>query len=165
MNPRDDRQRLLAEVLAEGGATRFREALLTQTLRQVRQRRRVRRAWRAAGAATLGIALAALVWRSLVPANIAPQTGGPGRPVVVSRPLAPAALVLTEPLAPSRIIVSAPSTLVVRVATGGSKVREIGDGELLALLAPKPAALVRRGAQQVELVFANEADEKELLRN
>ena len=38
--------------------------------------------------------------------------------------------------------------------------REIDDEQLLALLAGKPAALVRRGPNQVELIFLNPEDEK-----
>ena len=165
MNQRRNRERLLAEVLAEEGTSGFREVLLAETLGRVRRQRRSRQAWRAASALALIAGLGLLVWRILPPAAVAPGRDGRGYAVLLSRPLPLAAVVITQPLAADRIVASVRSAEIVQTASSGDKVREIDDGELLALLGPKPAALVRRGPHRAELVFVNPEDEEELVRN
>jgi hypothetical protein len=165
MNQPRDKDRLLTDVLAEESAAGFREALMTETLGLVRRRRRLRQAWRATAALALMVGLGALVWRSLPPAGVPPRTPSRACVLVLSRPLPPAALVITQPLASSRIVASVRNAEIVQTASSRGMVREIDDGELLALLGPKPAALVRLAPHRAELVFVNPADEEELFRN
>ena len=165
MNQPRDQERLLTDVLAEESAAGFREALLSETLGLVRRRRHVRQAWRAASALALIAGLGVVVWRILPPTAVAPGTASRGYEFVVSRPLPPAAVVVSQPFAADRVVASVRKAEVVRTSPSRGTVREINDGELLALLGPKPAALVRLAPHSAELVFINPADEEELFRN
>jgi hypothetical protein len=165
MNQPRDKERLLADVLADESAAGFRETLLSEPLGLVRRRRRARQAWRAAWGLALVAALGVLVWRSLPPTAVAPGTEGRGYAVVVSRPLPPTALVVTRPFAADRIHAPVGNTQIVQTASSRESVREIDDIELLELVAPKPAALVRLAPHSAELVFINPADEEELFQN
>jgi hypothetical protein len=165
MNQRREKERLLADVLADEGAGGFREALLDETLGLVRHRRRARQAWRAACALALMAGLAVLFWRSPVPRAVVPGKASRAYAVVRSRPLPLAALVSTQPLAASRIVISSRNAEVVQTASMSVRLHELNDSELLALLGPKPAALVRRAPHSAELVFVNQKDEEELFRN
>ena len=165
MSQAGDKERLLADVLADESAAGFREAMLSETLGLVRRRRRARQAWRAVWGLALLAGLGVLVWRALLPSAVAPGTGERSYAVVRSRPLPAQALVVTQPLASSRILGSVSTAQLVLTATSRGNVHEIDDGELLALLGPKPAALVRRSPHWAELVFVNPEDEEELVRN
>jgi hypothetical protein len=160
-----NKERLLADVLANESEADFREALLSETLGLVRRRRRFRRVSRGAFALAIVAGLGVLVWRGLPPVATRPGTDSRPYALVLSRPLPSSALVITQPFAPGRIIASAPNAEVVQTASSRNIVREIDDAELLALLGPKPAALVRRGPHLAELVFVNPADEEEMVRN
>jgi hypothetical protein len=46
------------------------------------------------------------------------------------------------------------------IHTGSGNFRVNNDDELLTLVSPRPAALVRLGPHSEQLVFANPADEK-----
>jgi len=158
MNGRTDNQNLLAGVLAEASPPDFREAMLAETLRLVQRRRQFRQARRAVGVLTAASLLAVLVMQQF------------SKSPVVSPPLAKQImrqsyeLVRTQPL-PVSVLVStrnfpatgfaAPGPIVIEVATTGSGFRLINDDELLALLADKPAVLIRTGPHSEELVFAN----------
>jgi hypothetical protein len=105
-----------------------------------------------------------LVWRHV------PSASGPASlparlyALVRTQPLPPAAWVTTRPLSPANLVVSARTGNIVVTAAAGGLVREINDDQLLALV-PKPAALVRYSPHSAELVFVNQADREELLRN
>jgi hypothetical protein len=165
MNHPRDKERLLADVLADESADGFREALLTKTLGLVRRRRRSRQAWRAASALALVAGLGVLWWRGLAPHTVAPEKPGDGYALVLSVPLPAAALVSTQPLAASLIVASRTNAEVVQTASSSATPREINDSELLALVGQKPAALVRLGPHLAELVFVNQEDKDELFRN
>jgi hypothetical protein len=165
MNQPRDKERLLADVLADESVREFREALLADTLGLVRRRRRSRQAWRAASALALVAGLGVLLWRSLAPHTVAPERHVPGYALVLSMPLPAAALVCTQPLAASLIVASRTNVEVVQTASGSATPREINDSELLALVGQKPAALVRLGPHAAELVFINQEDKDELFRN
>jgi hypothetical protein len=165
MNPPADKDQLLADVLADESSVGFREALLTETLGLVRRRRRFRQVRRAASGLAVIVGLAVLVWRNLPPPVVTPESAGRSYAIVRSQPLRPAALVSTQPLAANRFVASARNAEIVQTAPGAGQFREIDDSELLALVGPKPAALVRRGPHSAELVFVNPADQDELLRN
>src|ERR1039457_506831 len=73
MNHETDNEQLLADVLAEAAPTDFREALLGETLRLARRRRRWRQTRRAAALlVALGL-LAVLVRQNLPPPPLAPM--------------------------------------------------------------------------------------------
>jgi hypothetical protein len=156
-------ERLLTDVLGEGTAADFREGLLHETMRLARRRRHFRQARRAASALAVLVGLGVLVWRHS-PSGLAPASL-PAKPytIVSTQPLSPTAWVVTRPLSPANLVVSTSTGTIVLTATAAVPVREINDDELLAL-APKPAALVRRGPHSAELVLVKLADREALLR-
>ena len=164
MNSGRDKERLLADVLAGEEAAAFREALLAETLGQVRRRRRSRQAWRAALALAIVAGLSALLWRSPRPVPVGPGGESRGYEVVLSRPLPGSALVNTRPFV-AGVTVASPDVQIVQTTSSRAILRDISDSELLALVAPKPAALVRSGQHRAELVFVNPEDGEELVRN
>ena len=166
MNPPGDKERLLADVLADENAAGFRDALLSETLGLVRRRRR----------SAAGVAGNVRRWR--LSRHWACWCGEScrrprlrrgreaGYAVVVSRPLPLAAVVVSQPVGgrPYRRI-RPERRRSSRRPRAGRQCREIDDSELLALVGPKPAALVRLAPHSAELVFVNPADEEELFRN
>ena len=164
MNDPRHNDRLLADVLGEGIPADFRAGLLDDTLRLVRQRRRLRQVRAAASALAVVAATGLLIWHQL-PSNRVPPAE-PAKPyrLVRTQPLPRTAWVETRPFPSAGLVASLPTYPVVLTATAGAPVREIDDDELLALV-PKPAALVRYGPQSAELVFVNAEDREELLRN
>ena len=165
MNRPSENERLLADVLAEERTDGLQDALWAQTLGLVRRRRRSRQARRAFAARAVVAALCWAIWRHPVPTHTLPGSPAQSCAVVRSRPLAPNALVSTQPLASDCIVASRPSAEAVQTTFSSGQPPEIDDGELLALVGSKPAALVRRGPHLAELVFVNQQDEKELVRN
>jgi len=165
MNPARNKERLLADVLADGSAGGFQEVLLTETLGLVRRRRHARQAWRAGCALALVAVLGVLLWRIPEPRAVAPGKAGRAYTVVLSEPLAAAAILSTQPFAADSVIKSSRNVEVVQTASNGLKPYDISDTELLALLGSKPVALVRRAPHIAELVFVNQEDEEELFRN
>jgi hypothetical protein len=164
MNRPEHDEHLLADVLGEGVSADFREGLLNETLRLARRRRRFRQARGAASVLALLAALALVVWHQIPPTRS--PLALPARPytIVHTQPLPAAAWVVTKPFAPASLLASVPTQSVVLTANAGPRAREISDDELLALV-PKPAALVRCGPHCAELVFVNQADRDELMRN
>jgi hypothetical protein len=163
MNKRADQENLLAEVLAEASPADFRAAMLAETLRLARRRRQFRQARQTAGVLAVASLLAVFVAQQF------------SKPTVVSPPFAKKIakrsyeLVRTEPLPASAIIrtrqfsevqsaASIPKVIEVATASGGFRL--INDNELLALLADRPAVLIRTGPNSEELVFANPEDQK-----
>lgn len=166
MNRPTDNQDLLAEVLAEATPADFRAAMLAETLRLARRRRRLRQT-----RATAGV----LVVMSLLAVVVVQQSP---RPLVVSMPPVERAvkqnyeLVRTQPLPASaqissrtfsgnQLTVSTGAVVEITTTTGGFRL--INDDQLLALLADKPAVLIRTGPHSEELVFANPDDQKKYL--
>ena len=164
MNDPRQNERLLTDVLGEGISADFREGLLHETLRLARHRRQVRQLRRAASALAVLVGLGLLIWHRL-PSNLRP-TGFPAKPyaIVRTQPLPPTAWVATRPFSPANLVASTKTGDIIVTAQASVPVREINDDELLAL-APRPAALVRRGPHSAELVFVNPEDRNELLRN
>jgi hypothetical protein len=166
MNHRADQENLLAEVLAEASPADFRAAMLAETLRLARRRRQFRQARQAAGVLAVISLLAVLVAQQFSkPAAIAPTTAKKVAPrsyeLVRTRPLPAGALIRTMKFSDAQPAASVPKVIVV--ATTGGGFRLINDNELLALLADKPAVLIRTGPNSEELVFANPEDQKGLL--
>ena len=165
MNPPADRERLLDDVLSEAAPADFRTALLGETLRLARGRRRLRKVRRAGAAIVIVSLLGVLVWRSL------PPGAGTRRPPVTSceivhtQPLPAGAIVRTQPLGADRLVVSVASVGEIRTAPATGILHLINDDELLALAAPIPAALVRVGPHAQELIFLNPAEQNGLPMN
>ena len=157
MKTESEHRLLLDDVLAEAAPADFERALLDGTLRAARHQRRLRRWNCGLGAAGAVAALALVVWHALLP----------GTPVKVVRPTL--RIVRSQPLPPSMIVRTRPGNVVlvassakafVQVETGSimDPFKEIDDEQLLALAAGHPAALVRQGPHQAELLFLNPED-------
>jgi hypothetical protein len=162
MNYEPDNEQLLADVLAEAAPTDFREALLGETLRLARQRRHWRQTRRTAALlVALGL-FTFLVWQNFPPHLLAPMPMAKvkvqGYELVRTQPLSAGMIVVTEPLSADHLVASVTTTEIVQTASGNFHV--INDDELLALVASRPAALVRLGPHSEQLVFVNPADEK-----
>ncbi len=163
MNNRAEQESLLAEVLAEVSPPDFRAALLAETLRLARRRRQFCQARRAVGVLAVAGLLAILAAQQLSkPTTISPPLAKKivkqSYELVRTQPLPANALVSTRSFSPAGLAVSVPK--VIEVATVGGGFRRINDDELLALLADKPAVLIRTGPNSEELVFANPEDQK-----
>jgi hypothetical protein len=165
MNYGREKEQLLADVLADGNAGGFREALLTETLGLARRRRHARQAWRAVAALVLVAGLGLLLWRNPAPTALIPGKAGRAYTLVLSEPLAAAATVSTQPFAADSIVESSKNVEVVQTAASGLRPYDLSDSELFALLGSKPVALVRRAPHRAELIFVNQEDEEELFRN
>lgn len=151
---------MLAEVMAEAEPAGFRERLLGETLRLAGRRRRMRQFRRFAGALTVMVVIALLAWR-LGPSGHGTVALAAATYVTVQTESLPAqAIIRTQPLDPSQLTTSVASIDLVRTTANSGQFQTIGDDELLALAAPRPAALVRTGPHAAKLVFAN-AGERE----
>jgi hypothetical protein len=113
MKIKPDRDELLHEVFSDMVPPTFREASLNRALASARRQRTGRRVLRA----TLALAVAVAVIERFGSANRNPN-GPPGQSAVAA---APAPLVQTVP---------------------GTKIRLVGDDELLAMFPDRPVALV-----------------------
>ena len=163
MNEQTENQDLLAEVLAEASPPDFREAMLAETLRLARRRRQFRQARPVAGVLVLMSLLAVLVAQhfSKLPADSPPmakEVEPQSYKLVRTQPLPASALVSTRSFSAAGFAVTVPK--VVEVATVSGGFRLINDDQLLALLADKPAVLIRTGPHSEELVFANPEDQR-----
>ena len=168
MNNRIDQDDLLAEVLAEASPTDFRAAMLAETLRLARRRRHFRQARRGLGVflaiGLLGVFLAnKLLTSPVVSPAPAAKILNPAYNLVHTRPLPATMMVRTRIYPESEFVATVPT--VVEVATVSGGVRSINDDELLAMLAGKPAVLIRTGPHSEELVFASPDDRKLLQPN
>jgi len=163
MSDRNNKENLLNEVLAEASPAGFREALLGETLRLARRRRHFRQTRQTIGVLGVFILLAILGWQYW------PQAIAVSPPVAKMAVPTPYKLVRTEPLPDNDIVTTrsflenqlvASSANVVQVETSGGGYRQINDAQLLALVAQRPAVLIRTGPHSEELVFANPEDKK-----
>ena len=159
MNDRSEPQ-LLDEVLAEASPPDFRAALLGETLRQARLRRRRRQISRAGGMLAVVVLAALFAWQerpmktllARPEAKIVTKSYG----LVETQPLPAGALVKTKDFAHVEMISSAATVSTVATARGGF--RFINDEQLLVLVGPRPAILIRTGPDSEELVFAEPRD-------
>src|SRR3989442_9726078 len=92
MNPPDQ---FLSDVFGE--PDEFRAALLEQTLRQVRRRRRFRRCRQGFAAVAGVVAVAFVCWRTLQPTAPHLPAKAPDLVVIRSRPLPPSMVIETRP--------------------------------------------------------------------
>jgi hypothetical protein len=162
MKRETDDDGLLKDVFGEAAPASLREAMLGQSLRLVRRRRRTRLAGRAAALAVL-LGLAVVLIRQTAPrrpvvlSKAAPAKAGQSYTLVRSRPLLAAAMITTKPLSAGP---SAAAAAVRIVRTEPGNFRAINDDELLSLISPRPCALIRVGPHLEKLVFVNPDDEK-----
>jgi hypothetical protein len=154
-------KRLLEELLEEAAPAEFREALMRNTLCQVRRRRRVRALNRVLLMAALVVGLPVLFWRAFVFAPERPASRALVSPIpepasyhlVRSQPLNPAMIVETQPGTTPLVSSLSGSVAVVETKPGEHLFKELTDEQLLALLAGKPVGLVRYSPEHAELVF------------
>ena len=152
------RQQLLDDVLGEAGPSDFKESLWLHTLDEVRHRRRARQRNRALLACAVAVAIPLLVWRWTLPP--APTERSPlPYAVIRSLPLPSGMTVESKPDTVS-FLASSTSTMTV-IATDPSRrlYREINDDQLLTLLAGRPAAIIREGANGASLLFLDPEDQ------
>jgi hypothetical protein len=162
MNRKTDNE-LLDDVLAEAVPADFREALLDETLRVVRRRRRLRRARNVAG---VFIALALLgllaLQKTSRPPSIAiaptPKAAEKGYTIISTQPLSAGSVISTHPTSVIPFVTSTATVAVIETTSG--QFHLINDRQLLALVAAHPAVLVRTGPHTEQLVFANPDDAK-----
>ncbi len=151
---------LLDDVLAED--SNFRGALLAETLRLARRRRQIRQVRRISGVFAAAFLISGLFWLNWSkPISVQPQIAKKNLPLpayqlVRTRPLLQNEIVTTESSA-VHLIASAAS--VVEIETKPGNFRRINDAELLALVANRPAILIRTGPNSEKLIFANPAEE------
>jgi len=156
MNQRTDKESLLADVLAEESRGEFSAALLGETLRHARRRRRWRQMRRVSGALALLVIAGFGFWQVATRPIGQEETARLQKPppafhLVISEPLAIGQVVTTRSLPLEQQSVAPSKTAVVHTRDG--EFREVGDDELLALASPQIVALVRRGPHAAELVF------------
>jgi hypothetical protein len=168
MNRKTDNDQLLDDVLTESSTSSFRAALLGETLRLARHRRRWRLVRQASGVlAVVGLAVL-FAWQHQ------PQTKFVAQPLVKApvtriyqlvetQPLQANAMVVTGQFYGVRLVSSAATVMEVATTAGGFHL--INDEQLLALISPRPAILIRTGPNSEELVFADPEDQKRLLGN
>jgi hypothetical protein len=162
MNHEPDNEQLLADVLAEAAPADFRETMLGVTLRLAHRRRR-RRQTRRVTVWLVALGLLAVLVRQNFPAHpLAPVPVAKAKvksyELVRTQPLSAGAIVVTRSLSANQLVASVATTEMVQ--TGNGSFRVINDDELLALVASRPAALVRLGPHSEQLVFANPGDER-----
>jgi hypothetical protein len=158
MDRKTDNELLLADVL--GGDAEYRDALLGETLRLARRRRQTRQTRRAALiAAMIGMA-ALLMWRSSLNHPNASRPAVAAYELVHTQPLPASSIVASRPLPADRLIASVSTVQVVPTAANAGEFREINDDELMALAAPRPAALVRTGPHSARLIFVDQQDQE-----
>lgn len=153
MNLPADPDNLLDAVMAESAPADFGTALLGATLRLARRRRRWRRARRTAAALALLTVLGAGIWRSSIPHSLAGRGPAMRCEVVTTQTLPADAIVRTQPFRPEWTVVTFAGVDVVQTVPALENLRFVNDDELLALAAPRSAALVRTGPHTQELIF------------
>jgi hypothetical protein len=149
---------LLNDVFEDAAPPAFRAGLLLQTLQEVQRRKRRRQLGRHLLTAACVVGVLVLAARFLP----LPRTSAPPRAdllLVHSQPLGGDMIVKTERGNLGAISSSAFAIALVRTLPAEQTFAVIGDDQLFALLAGRPAALVRLGPSQAELVLLNPADE------
>jgi hypothetical protein len=155
MNRQTDQEQLLTDVLREEAGAGFYEALLGETLRLARRRRQVRLVQRVGGVFAILAVTAAIAfwWRPHAPVMEA-RAPAQNYKLTLSQPLPASCVVSSQPLRADQVVASTVASGVIYTSTTGGLYRVLGDDELLAL-APLPAALVRRGPHEAELVLVS----------
>jgi hypothetical protein len=166
MNKPTDNHNLLTEVLAEASPADFRAMMLAETLRLARRRRHFRQIRRVAGVLAVMGLLAVLLLKqtpkpSVVSAPPANRIVKQNYELVRTQPMPVNALISTRTFYENQLAAAPGGVVEITTTTGGFRL--INDDELLALLADKPAVLIRTGPNSEELVFANPEDQRKFL--
>ena len=103
------------------------------------------------------VGLAALVWQYFPPRVVSPAMDQGSYAIIRTQPLPVSSLVITKPLAADLLVASVATANIVETSPDSGLFREIGDDELLAMVAPKVAALVRYGPHTAELIVLESA--------
>src|SRR5277367_2759247 len=138
-------KQLLDDLLEDSASPEFRAALMDETLRRARQRKRVRHFNLALGAVALVGIFAFALQEMREPAVSLTQVPQIRQPIVSATPaplLNPVQVVSTK----------MDSTLSVVQTSELDRPKEINDKELLTLLADKSVALVRYAPNRMELI-------------
>jgi hypothetical protein len=149
---------LLDEILGETATPSFRAGSLDQMLAAVRQRRRERSRRTQALLVALCLLTGIGVFMRLVPKQNPAGLNTSDPLLVHSAPLSPGMIVVTEPLLIGTVNSSGPSVALVEDLAPSELFETIGDDRLFALLAGRPAALIRHLGGAPELVFLNPSD-------
>ena len=158
MKNNSESEELLHDIVEDAAPAAFRAGLLDKMLHEVQRHKHTRQRNRRLVVVACIVAALGLVARFL-PLRSHPRSAAPDPLTVHSQPLEPVIIVATKPGGVD-IIKSSPNTVAwVRAPEQGKLFEVVGDGDLLSLLAGHPAALVRRGPGQAELVFVNPADQ------
>jgi hypothetical protein len=160
MNQPTDNDRLLADALTDTAPAGFRDALLGETLRWARRRRRFRQTRRAAAMLVMLSALSFLVWLTVPRHPVVRPPPLISCKIISTEPLSASAIIATQPFSADRLVASVPTANVIRTTATSGEFREIDDDDLLALVAPRPAALIRFGPHSAELILVNPEDQK-----
>jgi hypothetical protein len=163
MKPKPENEELLDDVFSQASCEELRNAMFSETLRLVRSRRRWCQARNTTALAT-AVVLAGLMGQLLlhrsvrpVPPSSAASRVAQAYTLVRSQPLPESALVETVSLQTGLAVASV--TRIETVRTTAHNYRLINDEQLLALLAPQSAVLIREGPDSEKLIFANPADQ------
>ena len=158
MKNQPDPNHLLDDILEDTLPASLRSELLRRTLCQVRRQNSVRRLNRALVAVVLVVGLPLVLWKFSLPLpqqiESRPTTFG----LVSSEPLHPSMIVETRPDSAKVINSSGSTVVVVETGSGQDLFNDVDDQQLLAFLSGRPAALVRQGPHEAELVFLNPED-------
>ncbi|EEF60485.1 hypothetical protein [Pedosphaera parvula] len=152
----DGQNELWNDILSEVAPGEFREALLNQTLRRVRRRKQARRLGQGVMALALVIGTGLLLWQGKTNKIVKqPSLEISGVEMISSRPMAASMMVQSVPGLVE--LVSSKSTEMAFVDTQSpqQEFRKINDDELLALTEGKPAALIRKGPHEAELLIVD----------
>ena len=146
--------------MGDTASDEFRDALLSETLRHVRRGRRRRRTFQSALALLGVVAVSVSVLMLREPAPVSPRTAAlrPSLIIVHSVPLLPQQVV-SSPAGNLAFVTSSKGSLVLVGTRAAERLyQEIDHEYLFALLAGRPAGLVRSGPNRVELIFLNPVD-------
>jgi hypothetical protein len=158
MNRTPETDHLLRDVLSEGTPPGYMEALLAGTLRLARRRRIYRRARNVSAGLALITACAFFGWKNLPKELLEAMPTKDSFVMVRTQPMDAGAIICTRPRDAGRIISSVSGAVIVRTSREISRV--INDRELIALVLPRPAVLIRTGADAEQLEFVNAEDRK-----
>lgn len=153
MNLPVDHDNLLDAVLAESAPPDFSTALLGETIQLARRRRRWRLARRTMAVFVLLAVLGAGIWQSTISLSPAGRGSAMGCEIVATQTLPADAIVRTRPFDPKWTVATFAGVDVVQTVPALDNFRFVNDDELLALAAPRSAALVRTGPHTQELIF------------
>ena len=155
MRNSSDRDDLLNDVLEEVAPPAFRAQVFQEALEEVRFRKRLVQFRR--GALVLAcVAIMVVLGAKFVPFEGSRSLGKINPLIIHSRLLTAQMLISSRPDTVDVVTTANASVTLVQSSAGTYSI--LGDDQLLALLAGRPAVLVRRGVFDAELVFVNPAD-------